>query len=133
MHAPASGGRGARTGQPCLSQEQLSAPPLRAPCFGNDALTARWESHSRRRADSEVEPPRCRADVATRQCRVDGVGRLKFDFHTGGAEKMLRFFRPWGNKDPDAAPAPTRPGRAAFRQSPRAQGFGGGRGDDGDY
>ena len=67
------------------------------------------------------------------QRRVDGVGRLKFDFHTGGAEKMLRFFRPWGNKDHEAAPAPTRPGRAAFRQSPRAQGFGGGRGDDGDY
>ena len=52
---------------------------------------------------------------------------------SGGAEKMLRFFRPWGNKDHEAAPAPTRPGRAAFRQSPRAQGFGGGRGDDGDY
>jgi hypothetical protein len=67
------------------------------------------------------------------QRRIDGVGRLKFDFHTGGAEKMLRFFRPWGNKDHDAAPAQTRPGRAAFRQSPRAQGFGGGRGDDGDY
>ena len=65
--------------------------------------------------------------------RIDGVGRLKFDFHTGGAEKMLRFFRPWGNKDHEAAPAQTRPGRAAFRQSPRAQGFGGGRGDDGDY
>ena len=61
------------------------------------------------------------------QRRVDGVGRLKFDFHTGGAEKMLRFFRPWGNKDHEAAPAQTRPGRAAFRQSPRAQGFGGGR------
>ena len=43
---------------------------------------------------------------------------------------MLRFFRPWGNKDPDAAPAQTRPGRAAFRQSPRAQGFGR---DEGDY
>ena len=49
---------------------------------------------------------------------------------SGGAEKMLRFFRPWGNKDPDAAPAPTRPGRAAFRQSPRAQGSGR---DEGDY
>ena len=75
-----------------------------------------------------MEPTRSRG-----QRRVDGVGRLKFDFHTGGAEKMLRFFRPWGNKDHEAAPAQTRPGRAAFRQSPRAQGFGGGRGDDGDY
>ena len=72
-----------------------------------------------------IEPTRSRG-----QRRVDGVGRLKFDFHTGGAEKMLRFFRPWGNKDPDVAPAPTRPGRAAFRQSPRAQGFGR---DEGDY
>ena len=52
---------------------------------------------------------------------------------SGGAEKMLRFFRPWGNKDHEAAPAQTRPGRAAFRQSPRAQGFGRGRDDDGDY
>ena len=49
---------------------------------------------------------------------------------SGGAEKMLRFFRPWGNKDHEAAPAQTRPGRAAFRQSPRAQGFGR---DEGDY
>ena len=64
------------------------------------------------------------------QRRIDGVGRLKFDFHTGGAEKMLRFFRPWGNKDHEAAPAQTRPGRAAFRQSPRAQGVGR---DEGDY
>ena len=47
----------------------------------------------------------------------DGAIQQKF-----AAEKML-FFRPWGNKDPDAAPAPTRPGRAAFRQSPRAQGW----------
>ena len=70
------------------------------------------------------------ADAATEACRIDGVGRLKFDFHTGGAEKMLRFFRPWGNKDHEAAPAQTRPGRAAFRQSPRAQGFGR---DEGDY
>ena len=35
---------------------------------------------------------------------------------SGGAEKMLRFFRPWGNKD--AAPAPARPGRAAYIKPP---------------
>ena len=32
-----------------------------------------------------VESPRRRADAATEARRVDGVGRPKFDFHTGPA------------------------------------------------
>ena len=48
---------------------------------------------------------------------------------------MLRFFRPWGNKDVDAAPAPTRRRTTSIMlgipPEPRAQGFGRGRGDDG--
>ena len=60
--------RSARTGQPARHErQQLSDPPLRAPSFGNDALTARWEIHSQRRADDGVERPRCRADAVTRR------------------------------------------------------------------